>query len=86
MIKPYYPAGKRGHPPMGIEKMLRIICSRSGSTCWTQPPRMLFTIAMPCGNSRVSIPRDALNQSDFCDKRLKYKGFYRKNNLKSEFS
>ena len=29
--------------------------------------------------------RDALNKSDFCDKRLKYKGFYRKNNLKSEF-
>ena len=29
--------------------------------------------------------RDALNKSDFCDKRLKYKGFYRKINLKSEF-
>ncbi len=23
-IKPYYPAGKRGRPPMGIEKMLRM--------------------------------------------------------------
>ena len=23
-IKPYYPAGKRGRPPMGIEKMLQI--------------------------------------------------------------
>ena len=22
--KPYYPAGKRGRPPMGIEKMLRL--------------------------------------------------------------
>ena len=31
------------------------------------------------------VSRDALNKSDFCDKRLKYKGFYRKNNLKSEF-
>ena len=31
------------------------------------------------------VSRDVLNKSDFCDKRLKYKGFYRKNNLKSEF-
>ena len=29
---------------------------------------------------------EPLNKSDFCDKRLKYKGFYRKNNLKSETS
>lgn len=24
VIEPYYPKGKRGHPPMGIEKMLRM--------------------------------------------------------------
>ena len=24
VIEPYYPAGKRGRPPMGIEKMLRM--------------------------------------------------------------
>ena len=24
VIEPYYPKGKRGRPPMGIEKMLRI--------------------------------------------------------------
>ena len=24
-IKPYYTAGKRGRPPMGIEKMLRMV-------------------------------------------------------------
>ena len=24
VIKPYYPKGKRGRPPMGIEKMLRM--------------------------------------------------------------
>ena len=24
VIKPYYPVGKRGRPPMGIEKMLRM--------------------------------------------------------------
>ena len=24
VIKPYYPAGKRGRPPIGIERMLRI--------------------------------------------------------------
>ena len=35
--------------------------------------------------SSVEHFKDALNNSDFCDKRLKYKGFYRKNNLKSEF-
>ena len=29
---------------------------------------------------------EPLNKSDFCDKRLKYKGFYCKNNLKSEAS
>lgn len=27
VIEPYYPAGKRGRPPMGIEKMLRISAS-----------------------------------------------------------
>ncbi len=56
-IKPYYPAGKRGRPPMGSRKCYGCIyfrSGRSGSTCRTQPPRMLFTIAMPCGNSRVS--------------------------------
>ena len=30
--------------------------------------------------------KDALNKSDFCDKRLKYKSFCRKNNLKSKAS
>ena len=30
--------------------------------------------------------KDALNQSDFCDKRLKYRDFCRKNNLKSEYT
>ncbi len=30
--------------------------------------------------------KDTLNKSNFCDKRLKYRGFYRKNNLKSEAS
>ena len=24
VIEPYYPKGKRGRPPMGIEKMLRM--------------------------------------------------------------
>ena len=32
------------------------------------------------------IPREPLNKSDFCDKRLKYRGFYCKNNMKSEAS
>ena len=30
--------------------------------------------------------KDTLNQSDFCDERLRYRGFYRKNNLKSEYT
>lgn len=51
VIKPYYPKGKRGRPPMGIEKMLRgCICFRFGSTCPTLQPRMPFMTAMPCGN------------------------------------
>ena len=45
-IKPYYPAGKRGCPPMRSRKCCGCICFRSGSTCRNQPPRMLFTIAM----------------------------------------
>ena len=56
VIEPYYPKGKRGRPPMGIEKMLRMYLLqiwRSGSTCPTRPPRMLSTTAMPCGNSRA---------------------------------
>ena len=53
-IKPYYPAGKRGRPPMGIEKMLRMYLLQIWFNLSDQPPRMQFTIAMPCGNSRVS--------------------------------
>ena len=34
----------------------------------------------------MNFPKEPLNQSDFCDKRLKYRGYYRKNNLKSEAS
>ena len=37
-----------------------------------------------CGNEHTPL-RDVLNKSDFCDKRLKYKDFYRKKNLKSEY-
>ena len=35
---------------------------------------------------RIPSPMEPLNHSNFCDKRLKYKGFYCKNNLKSEVS
>lgn len=31
VIEPYYPKGKRGRPPMGIEKMCT--CFRSGLIC-----------------------------------------------------
>ena len=30
VIKPYYPNGKRGCPPMGIEKMLRMCLLQTG--------------------------------------------------------
>ena len=35
---------------------------------------------------KADAAEDTLNKSDFCDKRLKYRGFYCKNNLKSEAS
>ena len=53
VIRPYYPKGKRGRPPMGIEKMLRMYLLRFGSTCPIRLPRMLSTTAMPCGNSQA---------------------------------
>ncbi len=37
-------------------------------------------------HSLFLIPKELLNTSDFCDKRLKYRDFYRKNHLKSEVS
>jgi IS5 family transposase len=43
IIAPYYPSGKRGRPPMGIERMLRMYpCCRSGSISLTQPLRMQY--------------------------------------------
>ncbi len=48
VIEPYYPKGKRGRPPMGIEKMLRSTCFRFGLTCLTPQRRM------PCGSLPVS--------------------------------
>lgn len=33
-IKPYYPAGKRGRPPMGIEKMLRMVSASDLLQIW----------------------------------------------------
>ena len=32
VIKPYYPSGKRGRPPKGIEKMLRMYLLQKGVT------------------------------------------------------
>ena len=54
VIEPYYPSGKRGRPPMGIEKMLRMYLLQSGSTCLTRRRRTRFTIAMPCVDSQAS--------------------------------
>ena len=48
VIEPYYPKGKRGRPPMGIEKMLRMYLLQ---ICLTRLPRMLSMTAMPCENS-----------------------------------
>lgn len=52
-IKPYYPAGKRGRPPMGSRKCCGCICFRSGSICPIRPPRTPSTTAMPCENSQA---------------------------------
>ena len=32
LIEPHYPKGERGRPPVGVERMLRIIFCSSGST------------------------------------------------------
>ena len=51
VIEPYYPSGKRGRPPMGIEKMLRMYLLQ---ICLTRRRRTRFTIAMPCVDSQAS--------------------------------
>ena len=53
VIEPYYPKGKRGRPPMGIEKCCGCICCKSGSICPIRLPRMLSTTATPCENSQA---------------------------------
>ena len=47
---------------------------------------MLAAAACLKRTDTVSISSDTLNQSSFCGKRLKYRGFWRKNNLKSAAS
>ena len=41
VIRPYYPKGKRGRPPMGIEKMLR-----TQAADWCIPLRSLRRMSM----------------------------------------
>ena len=53
VIEPYYPKGKRGRPPMGIEKMLRMYLLQTGLTCRIRRLRMQSMTAMPCGNLRA---------------------------------
>ena len=48
VIEPYYPKGKRGRPPMGIEKMLRMYLLQN----WL---KTLSMTAMQCGNLQVLI-------------------------------
>ena len=47
VIEPYYPKGKRGRPPMGIEKMLRMYLLQIWFNL-SDP-----ATATPCGNSRA---------------------------------
>ena len=49
-IEPYYPKGKRGRPPMGIEKMLRMYLLQIWFNLPTRRPRTPSTTAMPCEN------------------------------------
>ena len=53
VIEPYYPKGKRGRPPMGIEKMLRMYLLQIWFNLSDPLPRTLSTTAMPCGNSQA---------------------------------
>ena len=50
VIEPYYPKGKRGRPPMGIEKMLRMYLLQ---IWFNRRPKMPSTTAMPCENSQT---------------------------------
>jgi hypothetical protein len=52
VIEPYYPAGKRGRPPMGIEKMLRMYLLQIWFNLSDRQRKIPFTTAMPC----VSLP------------------------------
>ena len=52
-IKPYYPTGKRGRPPKGIEKMLRMYLLQ----CWLPILHVLcYTVAHEgCGSFRLCL-------------------------------
>lgn len=53
VIEPYYPKGKRGRPPMGIEKMLRMYLLQIWFNLSDRRPKMPSTTAMPCENSQT---------------------------------
>ena len=49
-LRPFYPKGERGRPPIGLERMLRLytFCSSNGTGWPTRPWRTRFTIAKRC--------------------------------------
>ena len=48
-LRPLYPKGERGRPPVGLERMLRIYFFYSSGTGWpTRRWKTRSTIAKPC--------------------------------------
>jgi len=55
-LRPLYPKGERGRPPIGLERMLRIYFSCSNGMGWpTKLWRMRCTTAKPCAALPASI-------------------------------
>ncbi len=55
LIEPHYPKAGNGRPPIGLERMLRIHCSSTGSTWLMWPARRPCTTRRHCVRSSGSI-------------------------------
>ncbi len=55
LLEPYYPRGKRGRPPIGLERMLRIYFLQQWYTLATKRSKTPSMIVKPCATSPGSI-------------------------------
>ena len=56
-LRPFYPKGERGRPPVGLERMLRLYFLQHGTGWPTKLWKMRCTTAKPCGALRASTCR-----------------------------